>query len=120
MSNRQTWVESVHSVRYDVLPGKPGKPECLVAVYRTDRGEIREYVSVQGDGFARVRAEMWWAAHVDGCWLPDTSQEALKSIFFAMNGLYYRLRRPTQILVEKLETQRFPNVASWRFDGEGK
>jgi hypothetical protein len=110
--NRKTWVVSVDHVVYRIASARPGKPPCLVAVYSTSGGEYKEFVGIEGEGFARCRAEMWWAAHCGG-FCPGSTTAAMAEVNRAMcDG---GVRQPVELLIEQLPTQRSPSVAAWRF-----
>lgn len=111
--DRPAWIVDIQAVAYETRKATDSKPACLVACYLTSKHQLlTEYIGVEAAGFGRVRAEMWWAAHCPG-FLPATTDEAFDQIRQHMQA--GSVRRPIQVLVEHLQTQRFPTVATWRF-----
>lgn len=102
-------------IEYGTHKGKDGRPPSLKVTYPTGHKETLEFVAIEGEGFARMRAELWWAARLPGqC--PPSVTEALEVI----RDLRSQMREPIGLLMEHRPDRQWPEIVCWEFDFSGE
>jgi len=104
--NFKGWAR-IDSIEYSRHPGRSGKPDSILVSYKSGMMNIKEWVAIEHNGYAKYKAKNWinfrWSG--DSAEFPETVHEFLM--------VANKIKKPKEILAEK--SGRYYKILDARF-----